>query len=526
MNPALAWPELFARLVAAPVYAVAEHTPLERAERLGETLGRQVWLKREDLQPVFSFKLRGAYTRMARMSADERARGVVAASAGNHAQGVALAARRLELAAQVVMPRTTPAIKVDAVRRLGAEVILHGDSFDAAQELATSLVARTGAVFIPPFDDPDIIVGQGTVGLEVLRQSRHAPDAVFVPVGGGGLIAGIALAVKTLSPRTRVIGVEPEGAASFAAALRCGRPVDIGPVNLFADGVAVRRVGAWPFRIARGLVDDVVTVGIDEICAAAHDIFLDTRALTEPAGALATAGLRRYVERGGPGQNLVAIQSGANISFERMAHVVERSEIGAGREILFTATIPERPGSFLNFCRALERAELSEFNYRFSSPHQAHVFVGLRPVGGRAMRESLYAGLRQSGFAVTDLTDNQLARDHLRHMVGGRLPGTAREVLYRFRFPERPGALEQFLTALAGQWSISLFHYRNHGAAHGRVLAGFLVPPEDQARFERFLIATDFPHERVDDEACRLFCGPAELEVIRPAQPAAQKTGS
>lgn len=525
MNPACLWPGLFSRMVAAPVYDVARETPLELAERIGEALGRRVWLKREDLQPVFSFKLRGAYTRMARMTPVERERGVVAASAGNHAQGVALAAARLGLQARVVMPRTTPAIKVDAVRRLGAEVILHGDGFDEAQDHSLTLCAEHDALLVPPFDDPDVIAGQGTVGLELIRQCRPAPDAVFVPVGGGGLIAGIALAVKTLSPRTRIIGVEPEGAASFAAALHAGRPLDIGPVNLFADGVAVRRVGEWPFRIARGLVDQIVTVSIDEICAAVHDIFLDTRAVTEPAGALATAGLRRYVQQGGAGHELVAIQSGGNISFERMAHVVERSEIGAGREILFAATIPERPGSFLTFCRALEQAELSEFNYRFSSPHQAHVFVGLRATGGRGKRDSLYGRLRQSGFVVTDLTDNELARDHLRHMVGGRLPGAGRELLYRFRFPERPGALEQFLTALAGRWSISLFHYRNHGAAHGRVLAGFLVPPEDQLQFERFLARTEFPHQLVDDEACGLFCGPGGFGALPRPQGEVQRAG-
>ena len=503
--------DMLRRIVAAPVHEVARETPLDLAPLLSEQLDRTVWLKREDLQPVYSFKLRGAYARMARLSAQERARGVVAASAGNHAQGIAVAARRLEVKATVVMPQTTPAIKVDAVRRLGAEVIVHGDSYDAAQSMAIALCNRAGSVFIPPFDDPDVIAGQGTVATEILRQCAHPPDAVFVPVGGGGLLAGVAAAVKALSPQTKVIGVEPEGAASFAAALKAGKPVDIGPVNLFADGAAVRKAGEWTYRIAAPLVDAMLAVSIDEICASVHDVFLDTRSVIEPAGALAVAGLRRWVEAGGAGQQLVAINSGANISFERMAHVVERAEIGAGREILFAATIPERPGSFLNFCRALGQPELTEFNYRFASPHEAHVFVGLRMSGGRSRRQTLYQRLAAGGFAVTDLTDNELARDHLRHMVGGRCASPEREVLYSFQFPERPGALEQFLEVLAGRWSISLFHYRNHGAAYGRVLAGFLVPAGDQARFEHFLASTGYPHDAVDDQACRLFVGEAEI---------------
>ena len=497
--------ELLQRIVAAPVQDVARETPVERASLLSERLQRSIWFKREDLQPVFSFKLRGAYARMVRLSERERARGVVAASAGNHAQGVAVAAARLGIRARVVMPLTTPAIKVDAVRRLGAEVVLHGDSYDAAQARAHAECGDSGAVFIHPFDDPDVIAGQGTVATELLRQMPIRPGAVFVPVGGGGLLAGIAAAIKCLSPQTRVIGVEPQGAASFAAALGAGGPVDIGPVNLFADGVAVRKVGDWPYRIAAGLVDDMITVSIDEICAAVHDVFLDTRAVIEPAGALAVAGISRYLESGGSADNLVAINSGANISFERMAHVIERAEIGAGREILFAATIPECPGSFLKFCRALGRPELTEFNYRFASLEQAHVFVGLRMPGGRDRRGTLFARLEAAGFPVLDLTDNELARDHLRHMVGGRCASDQREVLYHFHFPERPGALEEFLTRLAGRWSISLFHYRNHGAAHGRVLAGFLVPEPEQQAFETFLTSTSYPFQPVSDPACELF---------------------
>lgn len=509
--------DMLRRIVAAPVHEVARETPVDAAPLLSEQLGRSVWLKREDLQPVYSFKLRGAYARMARLSAEERSHGVVAASAGNHAQGIAVAAGRLGVKATVVMPRTTPAIKVDAVRRLGAEVVVHGDGYDAAQARAVALCKDAGAVFIPPFDDPDVIAGQGTVATEILRQCPHTPDAVFVPVGGGGLLAGVAAAVKALSPTTRVIGVEPEGAASFAAALKAGGPVDIGPVNLFADGAAVRKAGEWTYRIAAPLVDEMIAVSIDEICAAVHDVFLDTRSVIEPAGALAVAGLKRWVAAGGVGQQLVAINSGANISFERMAHVVERAEIGAGREILFAATIPERPGSFLNFCRSLGQPELTEFNYRFSSSHEAHVFVGLRLGGGRDRRRELYQRLEHVGFPVTDLTDNEPARDHLRHMVGGRCASPEREALYRFQFPERPGALEQFLDGLAGRWSISLFHYRNHGAAYGRVLAGFLVPAADQARFEQFLASTGYPHRPVEDRAFQLFVGEADIKHIKIA---------
>jgi threonine dehydratase len=499
--------ELFRRMLDAPVGRVARQTPLEPAERLSARLSREVLLKREDLQPVFSFKLRGAYACMGRLDPDRRARGVIAASAGNHAQGVALAAARLGIEARIVMPTTTPAIKVDAVRELGAEVALEGDSFDDAARYAQTLQRETGATFIHPFDDPDVIAGQGTVGLEILRQSGQPPDAVFVPVGGGGLLAGVAVAVKQLSPATRVIGVEPVDAASFRAALEHGEPVDIGPVGLFADGAAVARVGAHPFAAARGLVDRIVTVTADEICAAVGELFLDTRSIAEPAGALATAGLRKYVDRGGRGTRLVAINSGANIGFERIAHVVERAEIGAGQEILFAATIPERPGSFLEFCRSIGNHAVTEFNYRCASLDQAHVFVGLRLPGGRGARAELFARLRGDGYPVEDLTEHSLARDHLRHMVGGHCPVPAREVLYRFRFPERPGALERFLTELAGRWSISLFHYRNHGADYGRVLAGFLVPGAEQPEFERFLARAGYPFEPIADAAAHWFLG-------------------
>ena len=507
MTPSPALMDLLRRIISAPVHQIAKETPLERAPLLSEALDREVWLKREDLQPVFSFKLRGAYARMWRLNARERALGVLAASAGNHAQGVALAAGRLGLSAVIVMPVTTPSIKVDAVRRLGAEVVLEGDGFDEASRRAAELKRESGRVFIHPFDDLDVIAGQGTVGTEILRQAQSPPDAVFVPVGGGGLIAGVAAAIKCLAPATRIIGVEPAGAASFKAALEAGRPVDIGPVSLFADGVAVRKVGAHPFRVAHDLVDEIVTVGTDQICAAVGEVFLDTRIVTEPAGALAVAGMREYVKHGGAGRRLVAINSGANISFERMAHVVERAEIGAGHEVLFAATIPERPGSFLQFCRALGNTAVSEFNYRCSSPRKAHIFVGLRPADGSGGRTALFDRLRRNGYPIEDLTENALARDHLRHMVGGHCPVPAREVLYQFRFPERPGALRQFLTCLAGRFSISLFHYRNHGADYGRVLAGFLVPDTEQQNFDRLLSRIGYPWNKVDDPAARWFLG-------------------
>ncbi|HKL49792.1 MAG TPA: threonine ammonia-lyase, biosynthetic [Wenzhouxiangellaceae bacterium] len=507
MTPSPALMDLLRRIISAPVHQIAQETPLERAPLLSEALDREVWLKREDLQPVFSFKLRGAYARMCRLDARERALGVLAASAGNHAQGVALAAGRLGLSAVIVMPVTTPSIKVDAVRRLGAEVVLEGDGFDEASRRAAELQRESGRVFIHPFDDLDVIAGQGTVGTEILRQAESPPDAVFVPVGGGGLIAGVAAAIKCLAPATRIIGVEPAGAASFKAALEAGRPVDIGPVSLFADGVAVRKVGAHPFRVAHDLVDEIVTVGTDQICAAVGEVFLDTRIVTEPAGALAVAGMREYVKHGGAGRQLVAINSGANISFERMAHVVERAEIGAGHEVLFAATIPERPGSFLEFCRALGNTAVSEFNYRCSSTRKAHIFVGLRPADGSSGRAALFDRLRQTGYPIEDLTENALARDHLRHMVGGHCPVPAREVLYQFRFPERPGALKQFLACLAGRFSISLFHYRNHGADYGRVLAGFLVPESEQQDFDRLLSRIGYPWARIDDPAASWFLG-------------------
>jgi threonine dehydratase len=504
-------------ILAVSVYDLARETELSPAPRLSRRLGHQVLLKREDQQPTFSFKLRGAHARIKTLSDAERSRGVIAASAGNHAQGVALSARHLGIGATIVMPRTTPSIKVEAVRDLGADIRLHGDGYDAASELASELAEQTGACLIHPFDDPQVIAGQGTIGLEIIRQCRETPHAVFVPVGGGGLIAGVALAIKSLSPETRIIGVEPSDAASFKAALACGRRVTLEQVGHFADGASVACIGAHPFQLARGLVDDVITVDADEICAAMRDIFEDTRTMVEPAGALAVAGLKRHV--GPPGQRLVAINSGANVNFDRLGHVVERAIYGQGEEALLSATIPERAGSFLRFCRDLGRVSITEFNYRYASSDQARVFVGVR-LGAPGERTEVVTRLQHRGYPVTDLTNNPLARSHIRHLVGGCLPCIRREVLVRFEFPERPGALLDFLTALAGRWNISLFHYRNHGAAYGRVLAGLMVAESEQREFTRFLNETGYPWlDESDNPAYRQFLATpdslgARLKVI------------
>ncbi len=500
--------EMVERILRARVEAVAIETPLEEAELLSHHLGNRVWIKREDLQPVFSFKLRGAYNRIRQLGEGERRAGVIAASAGNHAQGVALAASRLGVDARIVMPRTTPRIKVAAVERLGARTVLEGDTFDEAAALAERIREAEGRVFIHPYDDDDVIAGQGTMAIEILRQHPGPIDAIFVPVGGGGLIAGVAAFVKARSPGTRVIGVEPEDAACLAAALEAGERVDVSPVGLFADGVAVGRVGERPFEIVRDLIDEVVTVDIDEICAAIRDVFDDTRSIAEPAGALSVAGLKRWVARHDVrGATLVAIDSGANMNFDRLRHVAERAAIGEHREALFAVTIPERPGSFRSLCRALGDHSVTEFNYRYGGPEAAHVFVGVGLSGREAEREIVMEGLRRAGFEVVDMTDNEMAKLHVRFMVGGRaeMPD---ERLFRFEFPERPGALARFLDRVAGRWNISLFHYRNHGAAFGRVLAGLEVPEADRDAFSVFLEELGFPFiEESGNPAVELFLG-------------------
>ena len=505
------------RILKARVYEVAHETPLTQATRLSARLGHAVWLKREDLQPVFSFKLRGAYNKLVSLSAAERARGVIAASAGNHAQGVALGAARLGLAATIVMPRTTPAIKVRAVRALGGQTVLHGDSYDDAYTHALALVAELGMTFVHHFDDPEVIAGQGTIGMEILRQLPEPPHAIFVPVGGGGLIAGIAAYVKWLVPEVRIIGVEPADAPTLHAALAAGRRVALERVGLFADGVAVRRIGEETFRIARERVDAVVLVSTDEICAAIKDIYDDTRGIAEPAGALAVAGLKRYVEQtGGRGRHLVAIESGANMNFDRLRHVAERAELGERREALLAVAIPERPGSFLDFCQLLGERQITEFNYRFADPARAEVFVGVELSRGDAERAELIARLRQQGLGVLDMTDNETAKLHIRYMVGGHAPrglaqgggAAAVETLVRFEFPERPGALLDLLAGIGGRWNITLFHYRNHGAADGRVLMGAAVPAADRAEFLRAIAALDYPYwEETDNPAYRIFAG-------------------
>jgi threonine dehydratase len=465
------------RILRARVYDVALESPLTRANTLSRRLGNEVYLKREDLQPVFSFKLRGAYNKLVNMDGVALRRGVIAASAGNHAQGVALGASRLGAQATIVMPRTTPQIKVRAVRDQGAKTILHGDSYDEAYAYARELAAEQGLTFIHPFDDPDVIAGQGTIGMEILRQHPDPPHAIFVPVGGGGLIAGVAAYVKYVYPKVKVIGVEPEEAPTLQRALAAGRRVELDRVGLFADGVAVRQIGKETFRVAQKLVDEVVLVDTDEICAAIKDVFDDTRGIAEPAGALAVAGLKRYAQREGLGRkDLVAIESGANINFDRLRHVAELAELGEHREALFAVEIAERPGSFLGFCRALGRRQITELNYRYAQDTRAQVFVGVELGGRDAERVDIIDRLERKGLPVVDMTENETAKLHIRFMVGGHARGIADEVLIRFEFPERPGALLDFLSGLGRRWNVSLFHYRNQGAAYGRVLMGIQVP--------------------------------------------------
>ncbi len=476
------------RILTARVYDVAKESPLELAPRLSARLNNRVLLKREDLQPVFSFKLRGAYNKMVQLPSEVRARGVITASAGNHAQGVALAANKLGIKALIVMPRTTPGIKVSAVRAYGAKAILHGDTYDEAYLHAQQLAAERELSFVHPYDDPDVIAGQGTVGMEILRQHPDALHAIFIPVGGGGLIAGVATYVKQLRPAIRIIGVEPDDAACLHAALRAKRRVVLDQVGIFADGVAVRQVGQEPFRLARKYVDEVVLVSADEICAAIKDIYDDTRSIAEPAGALAIAGMKKYVQSNAlRDTNLVAIDSGANVNFDRLRHISERAELGEQREALLAVTIPERPGSFLTFCQTIGHRNITEFNYRYAEARQAQVFAGVELSDGAQEKDALILSLRDKDYPVIDLTDNEMAKLHVRHLVGGRAVGAQHEILYRFEFPERPGALLKFLTQLGKRWNISLFHYRNHGAAYGRVLVGIQVPQNDKKSFQTFL---------------------------------------
>ncbi|MFL2518549.1 MAG: threonine ammonia-lyase, biosynthetic [Candidatus Azotimanducaceae bacterium] len=476
------------KILSSRVYEVADETPLTRAATLSQRLGVDVRLKREDLQSVFSFKLRGAYNKISQLPADELARGVITASAGNHAQGVALAAQRLGIKATIVMGRNTPSIKVNAVRARGAKVILHGDSYDQASAHAAAMAAEERLVYVPPYDDVDVIAGQGTIGMEIVNQYPGDLDSIFVPVGGGGLIAGIAAYVKYLHPKTKVIGVEAEGSACLYAARQAGRRVRLpaDTLDLFADGVSVAQVGAAPFKIAKHYVDDVVLVNTDEICAAIKDVFEDARCVAEPAGALAIAGMKRYLARASGIESAVAIVSGANVNFDRLRHISERAELGEEREAILAAKIDEQPGSFLRFCKALGRRAITEFNYRSADADSAHIYVGLG-VDSQADREAVVKSLQEKHYGVLDMTDNEAAKLHVRHMVGGRSPEGIDELLYRFEFPERPGALLQFLTGLGQRWNISLFHYRNHGSAWGRVLVGFTASKKDQPALNKYL---------------------------------------
>ena len=498
------------KIIAARVYDVAIETPLDIAPTLSEKIANTVLLKREDLQPVFSFKLRGAHNKMSQLSEAQKNAGVIAASAGNHAQGVALAAHRMKVKSTIVMPKTTPQIKVDSVRRFGSETILHGSTYDDAYEHANIIAKQSGMTFIHPYDDPEVIAGQGTVAMEILKQHPAPIDAIFVPVGGGGLIAGVTAFVKRLRPETKIIGVEPDDAGCLHEALKADSRVTLDQVGIFADGVAVRQIGEEPFRIVKDLVDEVILASTDEICAAIKDIFDDTRAICEPAGALAVAGLKKYVAKYQlSGRTFVAIDSGANMNFDRLRYVSERAELGENKETLLTVTIPEKPGSFRQFCHAIGPRSITEFNYRYSDAHDAHVFAGIQLKQSDLADDGLLKRLEGHGYRVLNLTNNEMAKSHIRYMVGGHTNHRVEnELVYRFIFPERPGALLRFLTHMNVHWNISLFHYRNHGAAYGRILVGIQVPLEEREEFQTFLDELDYPYwEETNNPAYELFLG-------------------
>ena len=496
------------RILTARVYDVARETPLEPALNLSARLRNRVLLKREDLQPVFSFKLRGAYNKMVQLSPEQRARGVIAASAGNHAQGVALAARKLGCRAVIVMPVTTPQVKVDAVRARGAEVVLHGDSYSDAYTQALTLQAKDGLVFVHPFDDPDVIVGQGTIGMEILRQHQGPLDAIFAAIGGGGLISGIAAYVKQIRPEVRVIGVQTNDSDAMRRSIAAGKRIELSEVGLFSDGTAVKKVGEETFRLCRKFVDEIVVVNTDQLCAAIKDVFEDTRTTLEPAGALAVAGLKSYVERERlRNASLVAIACGANMNFDRLRFVAERAEVGERREAVFAVTIPEERGSFRRFCELVGPRNVTEFNYRIADAKVAHVFVGIQ-IQSPAEAAKIARTFDKAGFRTLDLTDDELAKLHIRHLVGGHSPLAYDERIYRFEFPERPGALMRFLTSMRPSWNISLFHYRNHGADYGRILVGLQIPAEEKRQLDTFLEGLGYPYwDETDHPAYRLFLG-------------------
>ena len=494
------------RILTARVYDVARETELTPARSLSRRLGHHVLLKREDQQSVFSFKLRGAYNKMAHLPPEQLARGVICASAGNHAQGVALSARRLGCKARIVMPVTTPRVKIDAVQALGGEVVLHGDSYSDAYAHALELEKQAGLTFVHPFDDPDVIAGQGTIAMEILRQHQGPIDAVFVAIGGGGLISGVAAYLKAVRPEIRVIGVQMVDSDAMLQSVRKGRRVALKDVGLFSDGTAVKQVGRETFRLARALVDEYVVVDTDEVCAAIKDIFQDTRSVVEPAGALGVAAIKQYAQRHkAKGQTFVSITCGANMNFDRLRFVAERAELGEQREAIFGITIPEQRGSFRRFVEVIGRRSVTEFNYRISDERVAHVFVGLS-ISRRDEAERLERMFRKQGLATVNLTDDELAKEHVRHMVGGRSDLAQDERLFRFEFPERPGALMRFLGAMNPGWNISLFHYRNQGADYGRILVGIQVPREDEAAFRQFLQTLSYPFvEETGNPVYRLF---------------------
>lgn len=495
------------RILNARIYDLAVETPLDEARLLSVRTGNKVLLKREDLQPVFSFKLRGAYNKLQMLSDEERNRGVIAASAGNHAQGLALGAQHLGIKATIVMPRTTPAIKVDAVKARGAKVVLHGDSYDEASAHAKKLVEEKGLTYVHPFDDPDVIAGQGTIAMEILRQYPGKIDAIFIAVGGGGLAAGISAYVKFVRPEIKIIAVESEESACLKAAMEKKKRVVLPQVGIFADGIAVAQIGDETFRVLRKTVDECITVTNDEICAGIKDIFEDTRSIAEPAGATGIAGLKKYVaEHNISGQTLIAIDCGANINFDRLRYISERTEIGEQREAILAVTIPERPGAYKEFCKALGKRNITEFNYRYADAKDARIFVGVQVAAGGKDRADLVSELKAQGYDLVDMTENELAKLHIRHLVGGHAPQITDEVLYRFEFPERPGALMTFLTKVAGRWNISLFHYRNHGSAAARVLVGMQVPKKDYAELKTFLSELNYPFwDETQNDAFKFF---------------------
>lgn len=503
MNPS----DYVALIDNASVYDVAKVSPLELAGNLSLRLGNRILMKREDLQPVFSFKLRGAYNKLASLPNSVVAAGVICSSAGNHAQGVALAAGRRGTRAVIVMPVTTPSIKIDAVKALGGEVILHGDNYDDAYARAIELAEAESLEFIHPFDDTAVIAGQGTIGRELVEQMVDHVHAVFVPIGGGGLIAGIAAYIKSKRPEIKIIGVEPEDSAAMKKSLDAGKPVTLDHVGIFADGVAVRRVGDETFRLCQELVDEVITVDTDQICAGIKDIFEDTRSIVEPAGALAIAGAKKHIaDHGLNDHTFVVINCGANVNFDRLRHIAERAAVGEQQEMLLAVEIPEKPGSFKEFCEALGRRSITEFNYRYNDSKNAHIFVGIQLRNGAIEHKELVDSLTKLGYPLADLSDNEMAKLHIRHMVGGSNANIDNERLFRFEFPERPGALLDFLLAIGTDWNISLFHYRNHGSDHGRVLAGIQVPAGESERLEAHLSKLGYVHfEESDNPAYRMF---------------------